>query len=199
MNFQVLSVLNRIVCQRMYHVTVPEKSPLPEEGPLLLVADHSSVNDPMVLLATAGRHIHFLMAREIYEQPHLRWVFQAFQCIPVSRGISDVVAIRTMLRILKQGQVVGIFPEGGLDNFRDETGHRGVAYLSLKTGTSIVPASICWNAPRPSGIVRSLFTPGRVHITYGIPIFVNQESSPARDHLLQTKDKIMEAIRALRR
>ena len=64
----------------------------------------------MVLLATAGRPIRFLMAKEIYFRIHIRWVFEAFRCIPVQRGRRHITAIRTMLEGLA-AQEVWPFPK----------------------------------------------------------------------------------------
>jgi 1-acyl-sn-glycerol-3-phosphate acyltransferase len=82
----------------------------------------------MVLLATAGRPIRFLMAKEIYFRIHIRWVFEAFRCIPVQRGRRDITAIRTMLEGLAAQEVIGLFPEGGLDRHRLDEGHPGIGY-----------------------------------------------------------------------
>ena len=67
----------------MYRVKPFEESPLPSEGPALIACDHTSLGDPLVPLATAGRPVRFLMAEGIYSQPHILWEFQAIRCIPV--------------------------------------------------------------------------------------------------------------------
>jgi len=93
----LLNRLNTWVCRLMYRVKSFEEWPLPSEGPALIVCDHTSLGDPMVVLATAGRPVRFLMAEEIYSQRHIRWAFQVIRCIPVKRGKRDIRAIRTML------------------------------------------------------------------------------------------------------
>ncbi|WNM57893.1 lysophospholipid acyltransferase family protein [Candidatus Nitrospira allomarina] len=92
--------------------------------------------------------IRFLMAKEIYAQLHIRWVFHAFGCIPVKRGKRDIRAIRTMLDGLAAQEVIGLFPEGGLDwRHRLDAGHLGVGYLAIKSGAPVIPASIVWDGP----------------------------------------------------
>ncbi len=166
---------------------------------MLVVADHTSFSDPLVLLATAGRPIRFLMAREFYQRPHLRWVFQAFDCIPVTRGSNDVAAVRTMLRALGQGEVVGLFPEGGIDNHREERGHLGIGYLVLKTGARVVPVSIVWDRARPVSIVGTLVVPGKAVVHYGAPMVLQPELHPSRGRLGEVTAEVMRAIRDLRR
>jgi len=145
--YTALYQLNTWVCQLMYRVKPFEESTLPSEGPALIVCDDTSLGDPLVLSATAGRPVRFLMAKEIYSRPHIRWVFQAIRCIPVQRGKRDIRAIRTMLDGLAVQEVIGLFSEGGLDRHRLDEGHPGIGYLAIKSGAPVVPASIVWEGP----------------------------------------------------
>lgn len=197
--FPLLRQLNRLVCRLMYQVSPPPRSPLPEAGPVLVVSDHTSLSDPLVLLATAGRPIRFLMAREIYQRPHLRWVFRAFDCIPVTRGSYDVAAVRTMVRALQQGEVVGLFPEGGIHQYREESGHLGIGYLVLKTGAPVVPVSISWDKVRPISLLGTLLRPGKAVVRYGAPIVLPPEPDPNRGRLGEVTADVMRAIRDLGR
>lgn len=182
----------------MYQVTAPLLSPLPKDGPVLLLSDHTSFSDPMVLQATVGRPIIFVMAREIYDRPYLRWMVQSLNYIPVRRDKSDARAVRDMLHVLKQGAVVGIFPEGGIDEYREESGHRGVGYLALKTGAPVVPVSIIWDRARPLNLFGTLLTPGKAVVWYGAPIGWPQEQDPTRERIRTITANIMQAIERLR-
>jgi 1-acyl-sn-glycerol-3-phosphate acyltransferase len=162
-----------------------------------LVSDHSTLGDPLVLLATAGLPLQFLMAQEIYERWAIRWVFQAFRMISVRRGSRDIRAIRTMMRVLDCGEVVAVFPEGGIDNFRDESGHLGVAYLAVKTGAPIIPVSIRWAKKRPDSIWGTLFVPGQVSVRYGEPLTFPQKTDFQRDELKAITRHIMHCIKKL--
>ena len=71
--YTFLHQLNTWVCRVMYGVKAPQQLPIPAHGPALIVCDHTSLGDPLVLAATAGRPIRFLMAQEIYALPHIRW------------------------------------------------------------------------------------------------------------------------------
>jgi len=181
----------------MYGVRLGASLSLPTTGPAILVSDHSTLGDPLVLLTTAGRPIVFLMAKEIFDQVRVRWVFRAFSCIPVKRGAMDVTAIRSMLKTLQGGQVVGIFPEGGIDNFRDEEGHLGVAYLALKTGAPIVPTSIMWASPRPGTMWKTLVVPGQAMVTYGEMLRFPEEANPKKERLTEVTRIVMQSIRDL--
>ena len=124
----------------MYRVKAWGKLPVPSDGPVLIVCDHTALGDPLVLLATVGRPVRFLMAAEIYAHPLFQWAFEAVGCIPVQRGKRDIKAIRTMLDGLAAQEVIGLFPEGGLDRHRLDEGHPGIGYLAIKSGAPVIPA-----------------------------------------------------------
>ena len=196
--YRLLDRLNRLICRVLYQVTPQSPSPLPKSGPVLLVSDHSSYSDPMLLAATANRPIIFLTAREVYQRHDLRWLCKIAHYIPIKRGTPDVGAVRAMLRALRQGEVVGIFPEGGIDQHREESGHLGIGYLALKTGAPVVPASIAWEKARPLHLGRSLITPGRAVVRYG-PLIVSQfDPDPTREKIHAVTATIMHAIQDIR-
>ena len=152
----------------------------------------------MLLATTANRPIIFLTAREVYQRRDLRWLCEIAHYIPINRGTHDVGAVRAMLRALRQGEVVGIFPEGGIDLHREEGGHLGIGYLALKTGAPVVPASIAWDQARPLHLGRSLITPGRAVVRYG-PLIVSQlDPNPTRERIHAVTATIMRAIRDIR-
>ena len=181
----------------MFGVASPATPPLPMSGPVLLVSDHTSLTDPLVLFATAGRPIRFLMAREFYDLPVLNWIFKLYGCIPISRGRFEVAPIRATLHALAQKDVVGIFPEGGIDKHRKEEGYEGIGFIALKSGTPVVPVSIVWDRPRPSNLFRAMVTPSRATVRYGAPLVLGASSGRARDHARATTNRILQAIREL--
>lgn len=182
----------------MYGIKASPVSPLPPDGPALVVCDHTSMGDPLVLLATAGRPIRFMMAQEIYDQPHVKWVFQAFRCLPIRRGKRDVKAVRAMLEGLAANEVMGLFPEGGLDRYRSDEGHPGVGYLALKSGAPVIPASIVWEKPRPLSMFKTLFVPCQARIRYGVPLRFPQENHPQKKAMQCCTNQVMERIEHLR-
>lgn len=195
-----LHQLNSWVCRLMYGVTMASSCPVPAQGPALIVCDHTSMGDPLVLLATAGRPIRFLMAKEIYAQSHLRWVFQAFRCIPVQRGKRDIRAIRMMLDGLAAKEVIGLFPEGGLDRHRLDTGYLGIGYLALKSGAPVIPSSIVWDGPHSvTSMLKTLLVPSKARIRYGKPLQFPQEVRPSKESLQLCTGEIMKQIEGLRK
>jgi 1-acyl-sn-glycerol-3-phosphate acyltransferase len=197
--FNVLYSLNRLVCRLFYHIVPSTPSPLPRPGSALLVCNHSSYSDAMVVLATAGRPVVFVVTRDVYDLPHVRWVLHAARCIPVRRGAIDIGAARQMFRTLEAGEVLGIFPQGGIDESRLESGYPGVGYLALKTGVLVIPMSITWQEPRPQTLLRSVFTPGHAIVRYGAPFTFERNPDPSHEEIRDATDRIMAAIDDSRR
>ena len=182
----------------MFSVKSLSPSPLPTAGPVLLVCDHTSLGDPLVLLASAGRPISFLMAKEIY-MSCFQWAYEAFDAIPVRRGTQDIHAVRAMLQRLRRNGVVGLFPEGGLDHYRDEEGRPGIGYLALKTGAPIVPASVVWAKQRSvTSIMKTLFIPCKAVVHYGAPLIFAKTEKPDRSQIDEVTNRVMKAIQDIR-
>ncbi len=130
---------------RFWHRCRGELSPLPPDGPVLLVANHASHVDPGFVQACCPRPVCFFQARECYEVPLLCWLFRRVGCIPVRRGVSDVGGVREALRRLRQGEVVCLFPEGEVGDAGGGTvgrGKTGAALLALRSGAPVFPARI---------------------------------------------------------
>lgn len=96
---------------RRYHRLHGDKIDLPEGG-LLLISNHLSGLDPLLLIAASKRPLRFLIAEEEYNRFGLTWIFRAAGCIPVDRGGRTDAAFRAAVRALKNGEVVALFPHG---------------------------------------------------------------------------------------
>jgi 1-acyl-sn-glycerol-3-phosphate acyltransferase len=103
--------LNRLFCVRYHRLSLVDL-PLPAEGPAIVVANHVSGLDPLLLIACSRRPLRFLIAREQYVRFGLQWLFRAAGCIPVDRERSPEKALRQAFNALRDGQVVALFPHG---------------------------------------------------------------------------------------
>ena len=137
---------------------------IPREGPLIIAANHLSNADGVLvggwLTPALGRRIHWLGKREMVDWPVLGQLARAGSVHPVDRGTADIEAFRLAQRILDDGHVLVIFPEGtrsptgGLQEAKD-----GLAILAQRTGATILPVGIAgtdrfWprgRTPRPGG------------------------------------------------
>ncbi|NNG14208.1 MAG: 1-acyl-sn-glycerol-3-phosphate acyltransferase [Gammaproteobacteria bacterium] len=132
--------LNRILCRR-FHRLQHNEIVLPETGGALLVCNHISGLDPLLMIAACKRPLRFLIAREEYERFGLHWLLKGVGCIPVDRKGRPEQALREALRVLQQGEVVALFPHGHihLDSDPPRRLKGGVIWLSQQTKAPIIP------------------------------------------------------------
>ncbi len=138
-----LDGLNRLFLRR-YHKCHIDPVPLPQEGPALVVANHISGLDPMMMIAACQRPVYFIIASEQYYRFGLTWLFRLGGCIPVDRSSRDDSAFRAALQALQEGKVIGLFPEGGihLPGKGPKRLKRGVARLAKLSGAPVYPMRV---------------------------------------------------------
>jgi 1-acyl-sn-glycerol-3-phosphate acyltransferase len=118
-----------------------ERAEMP--GGWLLAANHESPFDPALLIATTPRVIHWLSIVEIFQHPLSRWFLTAMGALPLDRSRPDSTTVHRAVRLLRDGEVVGIFPEGGLQRGALK---EGAARLAQIAGVPVVPCAIAGSA-----------------------------------------------------
>lgn len=115
---------------------------VPPKGRLLVVANHLSNADPAVIMAAIPRRLRYLAKDGLFRNPLFTALLHALGVYPLDRSGRDAKALRWMLNSLEEEAAVVMFPEGtrGVDGMR-KVG-RGVAYVALKSGTTILPVGI---------------------------------------------------------
>jgi 1-acyl-sn-glycerol-3-phosphate acyltransferase len=116
---------------------------LPPKGKAILICNHISGLDPVLIQTITPRLLTWMVAREYRDQPALKWLFDAIQAIPVDRSGRDLAATRRALRMLDSGYVIGLFPEGRIAERGQVLPFQvGVALLAIKSGAPVIPAYI---------------------------------------------------------
>lgn len=154
-----------------WRVRVYGEEHVPRTGPVLVAANHTGIMDGPLLFGTSPRPVHALTKEEMFFWP-LGPVLTGAGQIPIWRVSLDRGALRTCLGVLRDGRLLGIYPEGtrGSGDFAGIKG--GVAWLALRTGAPIVPL-VCFGVRRPGGSVSLPPRPGsRVDVVYGSPFHV---------------------------
>lgn len=152
---------------------------LPEDQGAILVCNHTSSIDPMLLRLAAGRKIHWMIAREFTE--HWFWgpVVNLWEVIPASRGGVDTSATRAAIRIAAAGGLIGLFPEGRI-NFGDEfmlPARPGAVVIAERAGVPVVPCYID-SAPFDRYPQSPFFMRASVRIHMGEPHHVGGAGRP---------------------
>lgn len=156
----------RLICRYVHGLKPEHKLDLPATGPAIVVANHVSGLDPLLLIAASRRPLRFLIATEEYQRPVLHWIFKLAGCIPVDRKGRPEQALRTARRALEQGEVIALFPHGKihLDSDPPRPIKGGVVRLAAWTGAPVYPVRI--DGVRAEGqVFLAPFTPDRVTLT----------------------------------
>jgi 1-acyl-sn-glycerol-3-phosphate acyltransferase len=178
-----VAVAGRLFAQALTRVRVEgDVGGIPASGPVILASNHVSNLDGVVLGAwlvpVIPRRIHWLGKKEMFDWPVMGWIARNGGVHPVDRGGADVEAFRLAQRILDEGHVLLIFPEGTRSpDGRLQQARDGLAMLALRTGAPIVPIGVAdsdrvW--PRGQKLPRP--RPGtRVKVRIGSPFRLADE------------------------
>ncbi len=162
---------------------------VPRSGGVLLLANHISDVDPVVVQAACRRHIFFMAKSELFEGRVLGGIIRWFQAFPVRRGEPDRASIRLAVKLLKNGQVVCVFPEGRLS----ETGKMlpllpGVVLIARMANVPVVPCGITGTTRiMPYGKTTPRPGFGWVTVSFGTPL-------PVDDDLMAQVERSLRAL-----
>ena len=176
----------RFYC-KTFHRQSNAKINIPHGIPLIIVSNHLSAIDPFILITATDRPIRFMVAKEEYDKPVLNWMFRAAGCISVDRGGRVEGAFRSALRAINAGELVAIFPQGGIhsDSNPRERIKAGVIKLSQLSGCSLLPVRINGIAA-PGTVLQSIVK--RSHIKLDVSKIVDQETVLSEDFRSQLSD-----------
>ena len=133
-------VFTHIVCR--YRVSGREY--VPKNGPLLIVANHLSWYDPILIGVVLPRRVWYFTKIEIFRWPIVGLLCRLTGQIPVNRGAHDHAALEKGLAYLREGKAVMIFPEGAVEKQgRMIPAHTGTAMLAVRTDVPVLPIAHC--------------------------------------------------------
>ncbi|MGZ4581879.1 MAG: lysophospholipid acyltransferase family protein [Nocardioidaceae bacterium] len=174
---QVLRPAGRAWFARRYDIHQHGVEHVPATGPVVLASNHIGLLDGPLMTAFTPRPVHAMVKREMFEGATGRFLLAVGQ-IPLRRFEVDAGAIKACVRVLRDGGVVGVYPEGrrGDGEFRDLRG--GVAYLALVTGAPVVPLAVFGTRER-GGHSDSVPPKGaRFDFVYGPPVYLDAQPWP---------------------
>jgi 1-acyl-sn-glycerol-3-phosphate acyltransferase len=161
----------RVLARRRLRIQVHGLDHVPE-GPVIYACNHVGILDGPLLVVFAPQPVHALTKIEMFTGRMGRLLRGAGQ-IPLDRFNPDPAAVKTCLRVLRDGRSVGIFPEGRRGPGDLERFHRGAAYFALVTGAPVVPV-IFLGTREPGGHNDSVPVRGSsVDISFGPPVRVD--------------------------
>jgi 1-acyl-sn-glycerol-3-phosphate acyltransferase len=173
-----------------------------EKGPAIIAANHFSHLDGLLINAVSiyarRRSVVFLAAADVYNSNRaFRIMCDLVNCIPVKRDENDRAALLKTIRVLRQGNLFGIFPEGQRSrDGRIGEGKEGVAVIALATGYPVIPVGISGTFEalrRKTKIIK----PAKVRLKFGAPLEFEREKHPLPERVFHVRDQIMNEIKRL--
>lgn len=127
----------------LYRPKVIHKTNMPFQGKCILVCNHISLIDPLVIGCSLPRQINYMAKAELFKNKIFRALLLRIGTFPVKRGASDISAIKNALLVLKNENVLGIFPEGTRSiNCELQDFESGVAFIAYKSEAPVLPVLI---------------------------------------------------------
>ncbi len=194
--YNLAKLLARIIfSMRIIH---PER--MVESGPLLIAVNHSSFFDPPLAGICSRRGVYYLARKTLLKWPFFGPLFPAMNVIPVERDGNDMSALREVIKKVKDGNAVLLFPEGtrSIDGHL-QPAHAGIGLVIAKTGAPVLPMRIfgAYDA-FPKNARR--FQPSQITVVIGEPIYFSAEetANTSRETYQVLSNRVMDAIGALR-
>ena len=185
----VIDGICRLYCYR-FHGLSDSKLHLPEEGGAILISNHVSGVDPLLLVAASTRPLRFMIAKEEYERFGLQWLFKGAGCIPVDRTGRPDIAFRQAKRALERGEILALFPHGKihLDHEQPYRVKPGIKKLSELTGYQVFVTRIV-GVKGQGSVFKPIFLPSKTSIEQFPNIDKGYFSSP--DSLVQLGELLL--------
>lgn len=156
--------------RRWARLEVRGRELIPDEGRVIIVANHDSMLDPVAVVGAAHprRCVRFLAMAELWRNPVVRFVLERMGHIPVERGGGGAPALRQAADALRDGEAVAIFPEGKLSRGRRLRARTGVAQLASEFPqtpillAAVIGAGDVVRFPKRPRVTVSFFVPERL-------------------------------------
>ncbi len=175
-----------------YSVTGLEN--IPQTGGVIFSSNHLSYLDPVLWIIVIRRRIRFMAKQELFKHPLLGWFLRRMDVFGVERGSGDMAAVKTAIRVVRNGEILGLYPEGTRSkDGKPGRAKTGVALIAKAAKCDVVPAAvICRGKLRPFK---------RIRLVVGKPVsyqeIIDRAPDNSRESLRAAADYIMEQITTL--
>ena len=196
-----LRCISRPILDVLGHIEFHGSENVPKQGGVVLVSNHLSYVDPVMIAAATTRELHFFGAEEFFRIPGFGWLLEKLNGFPVNRGTPDRQALKEALSRLRAGEALLIFPEGTRSTDRTlGKMHNGASFIIHHTGVPTIPVFLKGAErfmPRGSKFIH----PTKLSVTFGSPIDFTalRKANKKQELYQQMTEQIRQAILALRK
>lgn len=140
MLYVLFRFLLRVLYRLLFRLEARGLHHIPADGPVILASNHISNLDPPTIGVLVSRKVNFMAKEELFKVPVFGPLIRAFGAFPVKRGGVSKEAIKSAINMLKEGNVLGIFPEGSRKT--PGAAKKGTAMIAVRSGAVIIPVAI---------------------------------------------------------
>jgi 1-acyl-sn-glycerol-3-phosphate acyltransferase len=198
--YNIFYNLAKLLARMIFSMRVIHPERMVESGPLLIAVNHSSFFDPPLAGICSRRGVYYLARKTLLKWPFFGPLFPAMNVIPVERDGNDMSALREVIKKVKDGNAVLLFPEGtrSLDG-QLQPARAGIGLVIAKTSAPVLPMRI-FGAYEAFPKNARRFQPSRITVVIGEPIYFSEEeiSSTSRETYQMLSNRVMESIGALK-
>lgn len=174
----------KVILSTVYKIAFRVKitGKVPESGGYIICCNHINYLDAAAIVLFNKRKVNFVAKEDLFTHGILMWLGHLFDAIPIKRDMQDIDAMKRCLKVLKNGELLGIFPEGtrkGME--KNMKAKNGAAFMAIKSKVKVIPVGI-----------HGTFKPfSKVYVNYGKPIDI---SNFTKENLDEATDIIMNNI-----
>ncbi len=141
--FRISKGILSVFFKLLFHPKIIGRGNIPETGGVILAGNHRHIFDPCMPIISTKRPVHYMAKKELFSGI-FGWFFKLVGCISVDRGHDNTLAKNEAIKVLEEGKVLGIFPEGTRNKTNDILlpFKYGAVSMSKKTNAYIVPFAI---------------------------------------------------------
>ena len=125
-----------------YNYKVTGRENIPESGAYIVCANHVTAIDPILVGISLPKKMYFMAKAELFKNIFLRALMIGLDAFPIRRGEPDIKSIKTSLKLLGSGKVLGLFPEGTRNKTGEVVAEPGIAMLAVKAKVPVLPVAI---------------------------------------------------------
>ena len=198
--YNIFYNLAKLLARMIFSMRVIHPERMVESGPLLIAVNHSSFFDPPLAGICSRRGVFYLARKTLLKWPFFGPLFPAMNVIPVERDGNDMSALREVIKKVKDGNAVLLFPEGtrSVDG-NLQPARAGIGLVIAKTAAPVLPMRI-FGAYEAFPKNARRFQLSQITVVIGEPIHFTEEeiSNTARETYQLLSNRVMDAIGALK-
>ena len=198
--YNIFYNLAKLLARVFFRMRVVHPERMIESGPLILAVNHSSFFDPPLAGICSRRAVYFLARKTLLKWPFFGPLFPDMNVIPVERDGNDMSALREVIKKIREGNGVVLFPEGTRSKDGNiQPARAGIGLVVAKTGAPVLPMRIFGAYDAFPKNAKRLHFP-QITVVIGEPLFFSRNDlAPAtRETYQMLSDRVMEAIATLR-